>query len=305
MKNDFSKNTDKTQKSNTNSDDKYITSNDYLKRVQAYLKSFGDYKSFTRNEIYDLMGNATASGLLCDIAATTARLTPDQRKKKEVSENVFAAYIGYHCAYSIYCQQKKWKNENGIDEVATYVWENVHKEMLKRVKQYFNTKEKDDKLKYFRGQTGKRAKRRFSDFMNKQIAENSIEIYDPEAGKELREKFIPLEIQIKETGDELINPEVADYIAEEAAKLYKRDEYRAALIYVLETCQAEELISSDDYDLISLYLGIGDGYDDPMPIADIAEEIGKSYSYVYTHLHDAGEIIKEKMKEFDSRGYTA
>ena len=127
--------------------------------------------------------------------------------------------------------------------------------------------------------------------------------YDPEKGKEVAvyAQFCPFEIKDCESGKDQLSADVEEYIIRNAQEEYERDEWRNTFICALETCCAENSITQDEHDIVCLYLGIGDGYDEAMPIKEIAKEFEKSYSYVRNHLLKAGKKIRKKMQEFYSQ----
>lgn len=285
-------------------DSEYRERTFFLKQAENQLRLFRKYHSITDSKkIYDLMGK-TASGLLRDIAASTKAMTLEQRRKKEtMTRDVFVAYIGYFCAQAVYSLKQRTKlSESAGQDLFTDVWYKVYTEMLKWVKKYFNHEEKDKKLRFFRKQVFNRAYERVIDIKRSEVINTGLKKYDPEAGKKVPvyARFCPFEIKDVESGEELLPREVEGYILRRAREIYELDELRSMFIYALETCCAGNRITREDHDIVCLYFGIGDGYDDPMSIKEIAGEINRNYSYVRNHLLKSGEEIRKIMQEFYS-----
>lgn len=104
---------------------------DSFKIMIGQISRFKDqYHSFTTDKTYtDLLGK-TASGLLKDAAAETAKLTWEQRKQHEYSLNVFSAFCMYFCLTKIKDRfGSNIANSCGGDAVST-----VYGRVLKHIK---------------------------------------------------------------------------------------------------------------------------------------------------------------------------
>lgn len=277
----------------------------YFDRVREGILKYRLYRSFTSGKTYKLFTTdiernkklETASGLLQDIAALTNSLNTQQVSyKKEITEEAFAAYLGFYCAVKIMSMSAKYgvSPAEGAD-IHTDIWSEVYADILTRVKKYLNTKEEDKRLKCIRGQIQTMAYYGSIDRYNKLYPKLSA--HDcKEGNSEKRVNYISMETSDKETDDDFLSPEIAAHLCEQVEDMIKLDQAKEKCLEVLEICKFKEEITKDEYDIVTLHFGLCDGPLDPLELKEISEEIGKSYSYVQKHYNRAIEQIGRRFK---------
>lgn len=277
----------------------------YFYRIREGILKYRLYRSFTTGKTYKLFTTdiernkklETASGLLQDIAALTNSLNTQQVSyKKEITEEAFAAYVGFYCAIQIFSIAKSTAlSHTEKEDIHSDVWFEVYTYILNRVKKYLNTKEEDKTLKGLLGQIQNKTYKKYIDRYKKMAPKyqglNSNGKFYKKSGY-----YVSMEISDKETDDDFLSPEIAAHLCEQVEDMIKLDQAKDKCLEVLEICKFKEEITKDEYDIVSLHLGLCDGPLDPLELKEISEEIGRSYSYVQKHYNRAIEQIGRRLK---------
>ena len=251
----------------------YFTENEreYLK---SQLARFREYTSFTtldnagQQKVYDLYMPETATGLLRDVIAKTSQLTPEQRVKKAVTLEAFAAYCMYICA----TRCARWVN---VGEAIP----EVYLEMVEWLKNHLE----NGNMKSFHSYLARRARWRYRDILKK----GGLRM------KGSKGKPVPLrEDGTIETDDKELRDKYHVKIAAEAARAMVLEIDRVDVNRAIDVCFEQGKLTKDEVKILCHMYGLGDGYK-LLSQTEIARKLKKSDAYVSRHLYEALNVLRD------------
>lgn len=284
-----------------------------LSMMKDQLKRYRYYKPFSflndqERTTDDLMKSVTAAGLLQDMATLTADLNDEQKKRKEETKEIFAAYCMNICAKIV----GKWSWDGDKDKAAkvmdllfrfpTCREDNDEKVMFVAedwTKQPGIINDlanwlKENGGKEFHREMRKRLSSRSKDEWRKTQIERKVK--DPVTGKTKRVYTPKMELENifttdPDTGKYDINPDLEKLIMKRAREAMLTETRIGVIQDALLTCYAKQTINTKQYDILCYHFGIGSDHGDGMSLASLAREMDEDYQYINRQYKKACDVL--------------
>ncbi len=259
-----------------------------LKELLERLATYKQYESFSSTPNHpnghvhydDLMAASakTASGLLYDAVATTARLSLEERRKHKYAQEVLAAFCLHYCVVALsnpvrYCYV-------GAD-IAIEVSEKVFRCIMGFIKRKIDEGVHIVNLrKYLIDMACKKSRNAF----RKKYAK------DPETGLwSAKIDSVPLEDKDEEN-EEYIKTTVVNHILQKAKEQMDKEDVIADLGTAIDECYGRKILTKEEVIIICHSYGLGEGYE-RLTQREIAKKLGRKEnedaSFVSRHLTKA------------------
>ena len=259
------------------------------KSLRELLDSLGQYKKYESfsstpnhpqggvyNDIMDAAAK-TASGLIYDAVATTARLDSADRRKHKYAQDVFAAFCLHHCIVAL---SNPLKYRYVDSDIALMVAERTYTSVINFLKKRLDE-----------GKTITSVRRCLISWARKKSL--AFIPKTPVDGE-----TVPLEVE-NEDAQIQMRTEVVEYIMQKASENMDKEDLIADLDDLLDECRSLKILTREDIDIICYSFGFGDGYE-PLNTLGIAKKIGHDSRYVKKHLEEALKRLRQFIMQEDN-----
>ena len=259
-----------------------------LKNIANYKK----YESFSNTPNHpnghvkydDLMARSakTASGLLYDAVATTARLSLEERRKHKYAQEVFAAFCLHYCVVAL-------SNPVRYCFVGTDIAMEVSEKVFRYIMGFL-------KRKIDAGVPIVNLRRLLIHLAHKKSFDSLIKAYlkDPESGKwSPKIDLAPIE-EMDDEKREYVVSTVVKHIMQKAREQMRKEDLIADLGAAIDECYGKKILTREDVIIICHSFGLGEGYEH-LTQSEIAKKLGRSETdscYVSRHLKSALEKLR-------------
>ena len=230
----------------------------------------------------------TASGLLYDAVATTARLSVDERKKHKEAQEVLAAFCLHYCVIAL-SNPSRYCHVGG--DITIIVARRIIRYIMAFIKRKIDAGEPIVKLRSCL--IGLARKKHIDIF--KQLYEK-----DTETGKWVpKDKSISL-METEEKQNEII-ASVVEKVLQKAREQAEKERFIADVGALIDECRGRRILTKDEVLIICHSFGLGEGYE-LLTQREIAEKIKRDASTVSRQLNKALQKLKDFiMQEPDYR----